>query len=187
MAIVRGLCTLAEARLSIFGDQESTAPTTRNSLIEDYISAATLQVEKYTGPMYAESRTLYFDGGEEAIVLPYRFNAVTSITVDGTAYTSYVADAAKGIIYAGSSNSPSEFNDGIQNVTVVVTVGYATIPPNAKMAARELVVHWWRNGQQGNRPSFGDNSADSSYVMTGAATRRLEELLNGSEAVAGFA
>lgn len=186
MAIVRGLCTLAEARTSLFGLNVATEPTTRDSLIEDYISAATPVIEKITGPMYAESRTLYFDGGEEALVLPYRFNAVTSITVDGSAYTSYVADAAKGIIYAGTSSAPSSFSSGTQNITVVVTVGYATIPPNVKLAARELVTHWWRNGQQGNRPAFGDSSSDPA-VQFGVPTRRLMELLSGSEAVAGFA
>jgi hypothetical protein len=186
MAIVRGLCTLDEARIQIFGATESTAPHDRDELIEDFISSATPIVETIVGPMYAESRTYTADGGKASIKLPYRFNAVTSVTVDGVALTAYVPDATAGLIYAGTELAPTEFSPGLLNVDVEVTVGYATIPPNVKMMAREVVKHWWQQGQQGNRPAFGDGSSEPA-VQFGVPTRRLMELAGGSEAVGGFA
>lgn len=187
MAIVRGLCSLAEARDSIFLATASVAPTGQDSVIEDYISAATNVIERLPdiGPQYAESRTLTFDGGKRELVLPFKFNAVTSITVDGTTVTGYVANGPSGIISADSAGW-GWFNWGRQNVVVVVTVGNSTIPPNVKMAARELVTHWWRNGHQGNRPSFGDSSTDPA-VQFGVPTRRLMELLGTGTGVPGFA
>lgn len=186
MAIVRGLCTLAEARASIFKATELTASTTRNAEIEDFVSAATPVIEAITGPMYAESRTVTLDGGAHTLVLPFRFNTVTSVTVDGVAVTDYVVDALSGLIHSGTESSPTDFNSGTLNVDVVVTVGYATIPPNVKKAALALVTHWWQQGEQGNRPAFGDTSNDPAIAF-GVPTRRLAELLGGSEAVPGFA
>ena len=187
MAITRGLCTLAEARASIYGKQAATASTDQDSLIEDYVSAATNVIEGLPdiGPQFAESRTLTFDGGTHELRLPFKFNTVTSITVDGVADTGYVANGPAGIISA-SSDGWGWWEQGIQNVVVVVTVGNATITPNVKLAARELVTHWWRQGQQGNRPAFGDTSTDPA-VSFGVPTRRLMELLGSGTGVSGFA
>lgn len=182
MAITRGLCTLAEARTSIYGLQAGTAATGMDSLIEDYVSAATVVIEGLpdVGPQYAESRTLKFDGGTRCLVLPYPINAVTSVTVDGVATTAFTPNLTAGLIIADDW-----WSRGDQHITAIVTVG-ATIPPNVKLAARELVTHWWRQGQQGNRPSFGDASSDPA-VQFGVPTRRLMELLNGVSGVPGFA
>lgn len=187
MAITRGLCSLAEARTSIYGPQAGTAATGMDSLIEDYVSAATNVIEKLPGigPQYAESRTLTFNGGTHQLVLPFKFNAVTSITVDGATVTGYVANPSSGIISADSTGW-GWFATGFQNVVVVVTVGNGTVPPNVKLAARELVTHWWRQGQQGNRPAFGDSSSDPA-VLFGVPTRRLMELLGSGSGVGGFA
>ncbi len=188
MAIVRGLCTLPEARVTIFGASEATADTSRDPLIEDYVSAATNVIENLpgVGPQVAESRTLTFDGGGHVLVLPFRINAVTSVTVNGVAYTSFVSELRAGLIHAGTTTSDATFAAGTQNVVVVVTVGNATVPPNVKLAARELVRHWWQQGQQGNRPGFGDGSSEPA-VQFGVPTRRLMELLGSSSGVAGFA
>lgn len=187
MAIVRGLCTLAEARKSIYGEQAASYSTDNDADIEAYISAATPVIEAITGPIYAESRTMTFDGGSHTIVLPFRFNTVTSVTVDGVAYSTFVSEAHAGIIHAGTTSSDDTFDPGTQNVVVVVTVGSATVPPNVVLAARELVRHWWQQGRQGTRPTFGDTSSESPAVSLGVPTRRLAELLAGSESVPGFA
>lgn len=184
MAITRGLCSLAEARASIYGLQAGTAATGSDALIEDYVSAATIVIEGLPdiGPQYAETRTVKLDGGSYSLRLPFPINAVTSLTVDGTVTTAFTTNLTAGLIFADSGC----FTRGIQNVTAVVTVGHATVPANVKMAARELVTHWWRQGQQGNRPSFGDASSDPA-VQFGVPTRRLMELLNGVSGVPGFA
>lgn len=189
MAITRGLISLTEARDAIFGAQAGTAPTGRDSTIEDYVEAATPVIEGLPGigPQYAESRTYTLNGYGTAgvLMLPVKFNTVTSVTVDGVATTAYKAAPSAGLIYAGSDGFGS-WGVGVRNIVVVVTVGSATIPPHVQLAARELVRHWWQQGQQGNRPSFGDGSSDPA-VAFGVPTRRLMELLGSGDGVAGFA
>lgn len=193
MAIVRGLISLADARDSIYGSTASTASTARDSTIELYISAATRVIEGIpnVGPQYAESRTLTLDGGSDVLVLPFKFNAVTSVTVNGSAVTDYVADGSAGLIWAGTETARSVFSAGTKNVDVVVTVGSSPVLPHVQLAARELVTHWWRQGQQGNRPAFGDGGglppSSDPAVQFGVPTRRLMELLESSDEVPGFA
>lgn len=188
MAIVRGLISLADARDSIYGASAATSSTARDSTIELYISAATPVIEGMPdiGPQYAESRAVTLNGGSDVLVLPFRFNAVTSVTVNGSAVTEFVADGAAGLIWAGTETARSVFSPGTQNVDVVVTVGSNPVLPHVQLAARELVRHWWQQGQQGNRPTFGDGSSDPA-VAFGVPTRRLMELLGSGDGVAGFA
>lgn len=179
MAIIRGLISLAEARTSLGW---SATDTTNNTDLEAYISAATPYIEYISGPMFAESRTVTFDGGRRALLLPHRFNTVTSVTVSGVVSTSYVADAEAGIIFGGSTSTPANFGSGTRNVVVVVTVGYATIPPNVSLATRELVRLWWQQGRQANK--FG--APDEAQLTTGILGR-VKALLGASPPVAGFA
>jgi len=185
MPIVRGLITLAQARQSIYGNAYSTAPTTMDADIESYISAATPVIEEIAGPMYAESRTVTFDGGGHTLILPFRFNAVTSITVDGVAETSYVAEPTVGLIHGGTSALPDDFDSGTQNVVVVVTVGYATIPPNVVLATRELVRLWWQVGRNANRPGTAEQDGPGELPM--GLRKRVSELLAPSAGLPGFA
>lgn len=185
MAIVRGLTSLVNVKLSL--GLPIAANAALDTDMEAYISAATPVIEDITGPMYAESRTVYFDGGTAAVSLPFRFNAVTTVTVSGTATTNYVANVRAGVIYAGGSTSPTTFEYGTQNVVVVVTVGYATIPPNIELAARELVRHWWQIGRQGVRPDV-QGAPDAAPVAQGfAVPRRVTELCAPHARLAGFA
>jgi len=185
MAITRGLTTVANCKLSL---GIATGVTTYDADLENYISAATPVIENITGPMYAESRTLTFDGGGAAISLPFKINAVTSVTVGGTVTTNYVANLTAGIIYAGTSGSPTVFTYGTQNVVVVVTVGSATIPPHIELATRELIRHMWQLGRQANRPGVAEAASASADVPSGfAVPRRVIELCQASPRVAGFA
>ena len=187
MAITDGLITLAQARSAIYGDAEPSTGTTSDSTIEFYVEAATAPIELLLGPLILRSSVTHlFDGGVPTLVLPDRFNSVSALTVDGTAYSTYFTDADAGMIHAGSSSAPEEFAPGVLNVSVTVSVGSATIPKNAQMMARELVRHWWQNGRQGNRPAYGE-PPDNPAVAFGVPTRRLMELMGDTQRVAGFA
>jgi len=182
VAITDGIITLAEAKESL---NIATAVTANDTLIEKYVEAATAPIERITGPIIRRTKTWTFDGGTSSILLPARLVSVTSVTVDGTATTAYVADLTAGIVTALGRFSP-----GTQNVVVVAVVGYATsaeYPANVKLMARELVRHWYQQGHQGNRPSFGNEATDSPAMVYGVPTRRLEELWGESTALPGFA
>lgn len=184
MATVRGLITLAQARSSIYGERAGTAATGNDADIEAYISAATPVIEEIAGPQYAETRTVTFDGGTHQIIVPFKFNTVTSVTVDGVAATGWVANGNAGIISA-SSEGWGWFANGRQNVVVVLTVGNSTIPPNVQLATRELVRLWWQVGRQANRPGTAEQGGPGELPM--GLRKRVTELLAPSENVPGFA
>lgn len=180
VAITDGLITLANAKTSLGLGSD----TTYDADLEHYIMAATPIVEGITGPQIARTRTFTFNGGDCAVNIPVRFNTVTSVTVDGTATTSYVADPTAGIV-----TSLGRFATGTQNVVVVVTVG-ATTPgvyaENVILATRELVRFWWQQGRQANRPGVAE--ADTSAILPGSDIyKRVWQLLKPSQGLPGFA
>jgi len=188
VAITDGLITLEDARKSLGFAATATA---NDADVEKYIEAATPVIENITGPVLVKSQTYRFDGGTESVVLPVPFTSVTSVTVSGTATTAYVADAGAGIITAGTTTAPSVFDWGVQNVVVVVSVGYADdaseVAPNVALATRELVRFWWQQGRQANIPAFGEAPDSGSVPMGFAVPKRVYELLEPNKRVAGFA
>lgn len=182
MAIVDGLITLADAKLSL---GKSVGDTSSDADIENYIEAATPVIENITGPMIARNRTYVRDGGGVIVVDP--FNSIVSVTESGVAVTDFVANGTAGIVTAGTSSTTRAFKAGVGNVVVVASVGSATIPPNIQLAARELVRFWWQLGRQGNRPAFG-NEMPSEVVPSGfAVPRRVIELCEPHRSSVGFA
>jgi hypothetical protein len=188
VAIVNGIITLDEAKRSIFN--EAAVPPSVDQDLEDYISAATPMIESIVGPMVARNETVRFDGGTEAVVLPWPFLSVVAITEDGNAITDYVADPSSGVIYAGTSPRGRDFFPGTRNISVTVAVGPAgaTVPPNVRLATRELVRFWWQQGRQGSRPDYGTGDVDIVDTPQGfALPRRVVQLLTPGRMVGGFA
>jgi len=130
------------------GLQYRGSVASRDADIDAYIQAATPIIEQLHGPVLQKTATMLADGGKSAVLLRGRIAnaaAVTAVRVDGTAWSGHVVDADAGIIYAGAGRT---FNQGTRNVEVDVTVGYATVPQNLQLAARELVRWWVQNGKQ---------------------------------------
>ena len=184
MAITDGLITLEDVRKSL---GLAATDTSNDADLERYVEAATPVIENITGPLIQRTEVFYMDGGREAIVLPKRFTSVTSITQNGVAYTSYVADPGSGVITAGTSTSPDVFEPGVRNVVVTVVTGSATIPSNVQLAARELVRFWWQQGRQANIPAFGEAPESGVTPMGFAVPKRVMELLEPNKRIAGFA
>lgn len=186
MAITDGLISLDDARSAIYGERAATAPTTNNTAIEGYVEAITPYFEYECGPLIARTGvTFVADGGGNAIRLPSRFNAITSVTVNSQAWSSgsWIEDGTKGIIYAGADGY-SEFPVGRRNVSIVYTVGSATIPPDITFAAQEILAMWWRIGRQANRPGTADQGPGE---MPMGVRKRVTELLATHARPAGFA
>ncbi|NQX36254.1 hypothetical protein [Herbiconiux sp. VKM Ac-2851] len=183
MAITNGLITLNDAKKSL--GWSTTTSSDDDSDLERYIEAATPVIENIVGPILPASKTFTFSGGRKTISLPTPFETVASVTVDGAAHTGYVASPRAGIIYADAVGG--SFTDGIENVTVTVTVGSATIPPNVLLATRELVRHLWQVGRQGTRPAYGTAEADGMVPTSFAVPKRVLELLQPNARVGGFA
>jgi len=185
VAIVDGLITLAEARSSLGW---ATGQTADDADLEKYIEAATPVIENITGPLIARTGVVFtLDGGRTRLVLPTRFNTVTTLVESGVTVTDFVAEPSAGIITGGTTGSPRYFASGVQNIVVTVTTGAATVPANVNLATRELVRHLWQQGRQANIPSFGEGPPDNMVPMGFAVPKRVMELLQSSPRIAGFA
>lgn len=150
----------------------------RDADIASYIVAATAVIEELCGAVLPVSVTRRYHGGKSGILLADRIaaGAVTAVTVNGVAVTGFLVDDSSGIIYA-STDGTGYFEAGVKNVAVTMTVGYTAVPETLQLAAREQVRHWWQQGKQGNRPSFGDEvTADTGYPMGFAVPNRVVEL-----------
>ncbi|MEE2568601.1 hypothetical protein V1638_04215 [Pseudarthrobacter sp. J64] len=154
-----------------------------------YLAAATPVIEDITGPLLAGTQTLIGWGGRSTVVLPHLPNQVLSVTVEGQPVAAYVPDLATGIVYAGSRTAVTSFPRG--ELIVVYTIGDSEIPPNVKLAVRELVRFWWQAGMQGNGSGGGiRSSAPEGEVHTPsgfAVPRRVIELCQANEKIGGFA
>lgn len=187
VAAATDLVTVAEVKKSL---RIADATTTWDDDLADYVTAATPVIEDVTGPMVTGSRSLTFDGGVAAVLLPATVQSVTSVTENGDEITDWTPNLASGIVYGGQRLAPRWFFPGRQNIVVTYTAGaYATtaaVPKNVKLAARELVRHWWQQGQQGQRPSMGDQP--TAETPSGfAVPHRVLQLLKSTPAMPGFA
>ncbi|WP_422934977.1 hypothetical protein [Sinomonas sp. P47F7] len=154
-----------------------------------FVAAATPVIEDIVGPVVHRQFTQVADGGAHAVVLQHRADAVVSITELGSPLADFVFDEDASIVYAGRQLAPRLFMPGIRAVVVTFTAGYQVIPANIRLAARELVRHWWQIGMQSQGGSVRRGSAsDDVFTPSGfAVPRRVMELCAADEGVGGFA
>lgn len=162
----------------------------RDADIPNYVVSATPVIEDIYGPVLLATRTRAFDGGREFIKLNEVAQSVTSVLEVGNTITDWFFDTTTNTIYAGTQTSSRIFYPNRLAMTVTYVVGYATVPMNLQMAARELVRFWVQQGKQGWRPN-GQIDADSVvYTPQGfAVPKRVMELCvgNARDKLGGFA
>ncbi|MBT2594736.1 hypothetical protein [Arthrobacter sp. ISL-72] len=153
-----------------------------------YLAAATPVIEDITGPMLAATKTYTTWGGDSAVVLPDLPTEILGITADGAAVTAYVPDLASGLVYAGTRSAVTVFPGG--ELVVTYRIGSAEIPPNIRLAARELVRFWWQGGMQGSGGGTirGVQQDTDAFTPSGyAVPRRVIELCAPHQQMGGFA
>lgn len=93
----------------------------------------------------------------------------------------FTFDARTGIItrsYLGLLARPTF--PGLKNIEVTWTAGYQPIPPPVRVAAKELIQHWWRNTQEAvrvQRPMQDYDPLQAIGAMP-AVPGRVKELLS---------
>ena len=192
MTVTRGLITLDDIKRSL--SMPSTT-TSEDSDLEGYIEAATPVIENIVGPVLQRTQTSLFDGGRNAIRLPWPVTQIVAVLADGTALAEYVGLPDAGVIYADGAGGC--FASGSRNIAVTFIVGVATldqsgtpqgVPPHVKLATRELVRHWWQIGRQASHGYAAGGDPDDGGGLTGfAVPRRVTELLKPSALIGGFA
>lgn len=184
-AVSPALLSLADAKSHL---NLSTANTTHDDELREYVEAATEIVESYVGPVVTRSHTARVRGYRCEIPLPHtQVTAVTAITDVRTGTTpvtlsDLTINTAAGVI---SYKSGVSFPYGLLDITY--TVGRSVVKANWTLAAKIIVKHLWET-QLGNLPSIqGD---DGGYVVTGSGFTvpyRAIGLLQADRVPAGFA
>ncbi|MHA7275363.1 hypothetical protein ACX80O_02350 [Arthrobacter sp. Hz1] len=178
----RQIISLDEARSSL--NWPPNAPAKDVEDLRLYIAAATPVIEDIVGPVVAGTRTHVFSSAGPA-VLPVVPSVILSVTVNGEPFTSYHADLSAGIVYAGSTYYPQIFPAG--EVIITYSFGTPVIPPNIRLATRELIRHWWQIGKQATGGGRQEPSAEGFTPSGFAVPRRVIELCAPHELLGGFA
>lgn len=152
-----------------------------------YVAAATPVIEDITGPMISATKTFTTWGGGSTVVLPHLPNQILGITADGVPVTNYVPDLVSGILYGGSHSAAANFPGG--ELVITYKIGASEIPPNVRLAARELVRFWWQGGMQGTGGGVRGSAPEAdAFTPSGyAVPRRVMELCGPHEQMGGFA
>lgn len=169
------------------GRQALNAKTATDVQLEDlrlYIAAATPVIEDIVGTVVAGVESFVTSGGRSAVVPPVPTESILSVTLEGAPVSSYFLEY--GVLYAGTRAAPSCFGYG--DLEVRYAVGSAVIPPNVRLATRELVRHWWQIGKQATGGIRGAGPSDEAFTPSGfAVPRRVIELCTPHEKIGGFA
>lgn len=156
-----------------------------------YIAAATPVIEDIVGAVVMRTITQTADGNQWAISLWEKPTTILTVTEGGGASTilagDYVVDYNAGIISAGRVYAPRRFMPGFNSVTITYTAGMPIIPPNIRLATRELVRHMWQLGHQSNRAPSQPQMSDAWTPSGFAVPRRVMELCSPNERIGGFA
>lgn len=151
-----------------------------------FLAAATPVIEDITGVLVPGTFTHSAPGGDLAVLLPHLPTQVLSLTLDGAPVTEYVADLQSGILYGGNRNAVQPFGRG--DLVITYRVGTGIIPPNIRLAARELVRFWYQGGMQGSGGVRGSRPEAEAFTPSGfAVPRRVMELCAPNQQIGGFA
>ncbi len=160
-----GLTTVAnvKAYLGITG-------STDDALIENLIDRVTDFIKRYCNREFTKSNyDEYYDGnGTGCLFLPnYPVVSVASLEIDGIikASTDYAIYADAGMVRLKNE----KFTDGVLNVHVTYTAGYATVPKDLEQACTEVVaMKYYSRGTEKfgvTARSFGEGGT-VSYAST---------------------
>jgi len=154
--------------------------------IGEIVDAVDVVVARLVGPgaMPTTVRTWTGRGRYGAIVLPWAYASVSSVTVDGVVQAATTYDdetrAHMGIL-DGASGGQGPWA-GATKVVVVATVGQPSIAADIKRAALVLARHWWQLDRQGGRGAWAD---ENGAPVDSAVPRSVRDLLASSPNLAG--
>lgn len=148
-----------------------------------YIAAATPVIEDIVGPVSVRTETQHVAQGWRYAALSYKPATITSVVYDdmSTVLASlYEVDLPAGLL---TFKAPLA-----QGATITYTTGTALVPQNVRLATRELVRHWWQQGQQGSLSRRGGVSpAEEAYTPQGfAVPKRVIEQCGPNKQIGGF-
>jgi len=138
------LCALADVKTYL-----GITDTNSDAVLTSLVTNASAMVEQFCNRVFAQASYTETRNGNERVQLCLKntpVTAVASVTINdtpvlpavGATGTGYVFDDIS--IYLRQGGYQSAFIRGMQNVTVVYTAGFATIPMDVAQACIELVA-----------------------------------------------
>jgi hypothetical protein len=194
-APTRSLISLGDLRDQL---NISATDTTATAKLLRFMQSATDVIQNITGPLMGQSRTDYFDGNRETVVLMVRWvQSITTITetlgtttftlteqplgAGGATQFGYTWDRNTHKITRRANGLTSCFPDGDGNVAVTYKQGINPLPQDITDATGELIRHWWQNGQQPRSVSFTNPGQNDDAGAVGSigywVPNRVNELL----------
>jgi len=184
------LVSLAELKPTL---RIQASDSSQDELLRLYMEGARSVVENITGALLPSVRTQVFPGRTSVIVLPERWvsavtsvlesNGPTTVTLTeqtfGTAATgySYLWDRSTNILTRSTTWGSSLF---AALVSVTYTAGLTTIPADIRIAASELIKHWYqkmlpfRAGTPFGSAGGDDATVVGNYLVPNAVMELLE-------------
>ena len=146
------------------------ASTTDDTLISRMITTASETMLSWLNrPILSAPFTDTFDGnGGSKLVLPnYPVTAIASVTVDGQSIPPSVS-LSQGFLFTSTLLLLRGYtlNQGMQNVQVSYTAGYAVAPPPLAQACIELVSHKYRELERIGQISKAIGGETVSFLVT---------------------
>lgn len=193
--------SLALISFSELRDQLNISPTdtTGSAKLRRFMQSASDVVQNITGPILGQSRTEFFDGNREMIVLSPRWvQSITTITenLGTTVFTlteqplaagsftqyGYTWDRSTNKITRRSNGLTGCFPSGDGNIAVTYKQGITPLPQDITDAAGVIIEHWWTHGQQPRsmswtNPGTNDDDIPTTNVMGYAIPYAAEAML----------
>lgn len=190
------LVSLVEAKRHLNKD---LAVTTDDDEIRDWIDATTYLIENRVGPIVPRTVTDILSGHGSSLTL--RTGPVLSITSITETWgpgdirtltaelpagpygdNDYTVDLRSRIIFRRSGGTRITFPYGSANITVTYRVGRTPTPQNVRMAALELVGHYWRASQLASGSTRPREGTSDAALVGIALPNRVVALLGNKKA-----
>jgi hypothetical protein len=181
------IVTLADVRAHL---RYPASDTLDDVAIQGFISAADEVIIREVGHVIPKMYSETYDGGDTTICLAnvpiisvqevqegwgftnYELAQVQVNTIPAPNMFSYSIDvpATGEITRRSAGNVAIPFMPGDSNIAVTYTAGRKTIPANIRLAALELIAHWWQNSQQrtagGSQNEYSYDSMNVDFTRT---------------------
>lgn len=174
------IVTLADVRAHL---RYPSTDTLDDAAIQGFISAADEVMIREVGHTVPKMFSETYNGGDTTICLSavpvisvqnveegwgfqnYELMQVQVNTIPATSMFAYSIDTPETgeITRRSAGNVAIPFMHGDSNISITWTAGRKSIPGNIRLAALELIAHWWQNSQQ--RTSGGSQN-EYSYDTT---------------------
>lgn len=182
--------TIDDVKNYLYGSQAANYPTD-DTLLKRLLLAATDFFDNCVGRgIIAQSYTETRNGSDQVAMWLHNYpvTAVASLTINGVAIDASVDVRSWGYVFDANhiymrspasvegweqwiagfvplpnffSGEPTRFSKGVQNVTVVYTAGYASVPQDIKQAIVELVA--WKYKAKDH---IGQSTSQTAGVVT---------------------